>query len=78
MDILLPQLGESITEGIIGKWLVSEGDNIEKYHPLVEVITDKVNVDMPSPISGKITKIVVNEGETVSVSYTHLTLPTKA
>ncbi|MQG15381.1 MAG: 2-oxo acid dehydrogenase subunit E2 [SAR202 cluster bacterium] len=76
MDILLPQLGESITEGIIGKWLVSEGDNIEKYHPLVEVITDKVNVEMPSPISGKITKIVVNEGETVLVGAVIATIET--
>ena len=56
MEIVLPQLGESIAEGIIGKWLVIEGDEIDKYQPLVEVITDKVNVEMPAPVSGKITK----------------------
>ena len=50
MDIVLPQLGESITEAIIGKWMVAEGDDIEKYQSLVEVITDKVNIDMPSPV----------------------------
>ena len=67
MDIVLPQLGESITEAIIGKWMVAEGDDIEKYQSLVEVITDKVNIDMPSPVSGRVTKIVANEGETVLV-----------
>jgi|TARA_B100001750_G_scaffold236380_1_gene240145 2-oxoisovalerate dehydrogenase E2 component (dihydrolipoyl transacylase) len=67
MDIVLPQLGESITEGVIGKWLIVEGEEIDKYHPLVEVITDKVNVEMPAPVSGRITKIVANEGETVLV-----------
>ena len=67
MEIVLPQLGESIAEGIIGKWLVIEGDEIDKYQPLVEVITDKVNVEMPAPVSGKITKIVATEGETVLV-----------
>jgi 2-oxoisovalerate dehydrogenase E2 component (dihydrolipoyl transacylase) len=67
MEIVLPQLGESITEGIIGKWLVVEGDEIDKYQPLLEVITDKVNVEMPAPVSGIITKIVAAEGETVLV-----------
>ncbi len=61
----LPQVGESVTEGIIGKWLVSEGDRVRKYDPLVEVITDKVNMEMPSPVSGVIAKIVAQEGETL-------------
>jgi len=67
MEIVLPQLGESITEGIVGKWLVGEGDEIDKYQPLVEVITDKVNVELPSPVSGSLTKIIANEGSTVLV-----------
>ena len=76
MDIVLPQLGESITEGVIGKWLIVEGEEIDKYHPLVEVITDKVNVEMPAPVSGRITKIVANEGETVLVGAVIVSIET--
>jgi 2-oxoisovalerate dehydrogenase E2 component (dihydrolipoyl transacylase) len=61
----LPQVGESVTEGVIGKWLVSEGDRVRKYDPLVEVITDKVNMEMPSPVSGVIARILAPEGETL-------------
>ncbi len=63
--IELPQVGESVTEAVIGKWLKSPGDRVEKYDPLVEVITDKVNMDVPAPASGTLTKILVPEGETV-------------
>ncbi|MDA1347321.1 MAG: dihydrolipoamide acetyltransferase family protein [Chloroflexi bacterium] len=65
MKIELPQVGESVTEGIIGRWLVSPGDRVEKYDPLVEVITDKVNLEMPSPATGTMSKIIAEEGETV-------------
>ena len=65
MKIELPQVGESVTEGIIGKWLVSVGDEIRKYDPLVEVITDKVNMEMPSPVTGTLTAILAEEGITV-------------
>ena len=65
MKIELPQVGESVTEGIIGKWLKSVGDSVEKYDPLVEVVTDKVNMEMPSPVSGVLTSILVEEGQTV-------------
>ncbi len=61
----LPQVGESVTEGVIGRWLVSEGQAVRKYDPLVEVITDKVNIEMPSPVSGVVAKIVAAEGETL-------------
>ena len=61
----LPQVGESVTEGVIGKWLKSVGDSVEKYDPLVEVVTDKVNMEMPSPVSGVLTHILAQEGETV-------------
>ncbi len=63
--IELPQVGESVTEGVIGKWLKSVGDPVEKYDPLVEVVTDKVNMEMPSPVSGVLTHILAQEGETV-------------
>ena len=65
MKIELPQVGESVTEGIIGRWLKNVGDKIEKYDPLVEVITDKVNMELPSPVRGVLREIIANEGETV-------------
>ena len=65
MRIELPQVGESVTEGVIGRWLKSVGDPVEKYDPLVEVVTDKVNMEMPSPVSGVLTLILAEEGDTV-------------
>ena len=65
MRIELPQVGESVTEGVIGRWLKSVGDSVEKYDPLVEVVTDKVNMEMPSPVSGVLTLILAQEGDTV-------------
>ena len=58
-------MGESVTEGIIGKWLKQVGDRVEKYDSLVEVFTDKVNMEMPSPVSGTLTAVLVSEGDTV-------------
>ena len=66
-NIELPHVGESVTEAVIGKWLKAPGDQIEKYDPLVEVVTDKVNMDVPSPASGTLTKIIAIEGETVAM-----------
>ena len=63
--VTMPQLGESVAEGTIGKWLKQVGDDVAKYEPLLEVITDKVNAEVPSPVAGKLTKILVQEGETV-------------
>ena len=65
MIIELPQVGESVTEGVIGKWLKSIGDRVERFDPLVEVVTDKVNMEMPSPASGTLTAVLAAEGETV-------------
>lgn len=65
--VLMPQLGESVTEGTISKWLVSVGDNVNKYDPLAEVSTDKVNAEVPSTVAGRVTEIVVAEGETVAI-----------
>lgn len=64
-QIELPHVGESVTEAVIGKWLKAPGEQVEKYDPLVEVITDKVNMDVPSPATGTLTKILAEEGETV-------------
>jgi len=65
MIIELPQVGESVTEGVIGKWLIQVGQRVDKYDPLVEVVTDKVNMEMPSPVSGVLTSILADEGATV-------------
>jgi len=63
----LPEIAESVVEGEISKWLVKEGDEVEKEQPLVEVITDKVTVEIPSPFKGKILKILAKEGDVVRV-----------
>ena len=65
--IELPQVGESVVEGIIEKWLKKPGDEVEKYDPLVEVVTDKVNMEMPAPFSGTLTRILAEEGATIPV-----------
>jgi 2-oxoisovalerate dehydrogenase E2 component (dihydrolipoyl transacylase) len=65
--IKMPQLGESVTEGTVDKWLKHEGDFVKRDEPIVEVITDKVNAEIPSPFEGKLVKIAVTEGETVRV-----------
>src|SRR6266545_3598719 len=61
----MPQLGESVAEGTIGKWLKKPGDHVAKYEPLLEVITDKVNAEVPSPVEGVLKEILVEEGATV-------------
>ena len=61
----MPQLGESVAEGTIGKWLKKPGDHVAKYEPLLEVITDKVNAEVPSPYEGVLKEILVEEGATV-------------
>ena len=63
----MPQMGESITEGTVSKWLKAVGDTIEKDEPLLEISTDKVDAEVPSPAAGKLLAINVNEGETVEV-----------
>src|SRR5438045_8836808 len=66
-QIKMPQLGESVTEGTVDKWLKREGDFVKRDEPLVEVVTDKVNAEIPSPFEGKLVKIAVSEGETARV-----------
>ena len=63
--VRMPQLGESVAEGTIGKWLKQPGDSVAKYEPLLEVITDKVNAEVPSPYEGVLKEILVEEGATV-------------
>ena len=65
--IVVPVLGESITEATVSKWLKNEGDNVEADEPIVELETDKVNLEVPSPLSGVLTKINSKDGSTVEV-----------
>lgn len=66
-DVKMPQLGESVTEGTIGQWLKAVGDPVQKYEPLVEVVTDKVTAEVPSDFEGTLMEICVAQDETVSV-----------
>ncbi|MFD2445987.1 dihydrolipoamide acetyltransferase family protein [Bacillus sp. CGMCC 1.16607] len=66
-QIKMPQLGESVTEGTISKWLVAVGDKVNKYDPLAEVMTDKVNAEIPSSFSGIIKELIANDGDTLAV-----------
>jgi len=63
--ITMPQLGETVTEGTVAQWLKNIGDEVEKYEAFVEVSTDKVNAEVPSPVSGVLREIIAKEGETV-------------
>lgn len=63
----MPKLGESVTEGTINSWLVKEGDHVNKYDPIADVMTDKVNAEVPSSFSGVIKEIVAKEGDTIEV-----------
>ncbi len=65
-QVVMPQLGESVVEGTVGKWLVAEGEKIKEYEPLLEVVTDKVDTEIPAPASGVLLKILVPEGTTVT------------
>jgi 2-oxoglutarate dehydrogenase E2 component (dihydrolipoamide succinyltransferase) len=65
-EVTMPQLGESVVEGTVGRWLVAEGEEIEEYQPLLEVETDKVNTEIPAPAGGVLLKILVPEEATVS------------
>ena len=67
-DVIMPQMGESIFEGTITKWLKKTGDAVEKDEPLFEISTDKVDAEIPSPVAGVLTEIKFPEGATVEVN----------
>ncbi len=67
-DIVMPQMGESITEGTITKWLKKVGDKVERDEPLFEISTDKVDAEIPSPAAGTLTEIKFPEGATVGIN----------
>lgn len=67
IDVQVPQLGESVTEGTVSKWLVKEGDVVVKDQPLVEIATDKADSELPAPAAGRVSELLAKEGETVPV-----------
>src|SRR6266576_5566358 len=67
VDVVMPQMGVSVSEGTITKWLKSEGEQVEADESLLEISTDKVDTEVPSPASGTLTQILVQEGETVEI-----------
>ena len=70
----MPQLGETVTEGTILRWLVKVGDEVKEDDPILEISTDKVDTEVPSPFNGKVTSLLVEEGETVEVGSSLLEL----
>lgn len=67
ISIRMPQLGESVAEGTVARWLKRPGDIVKRDEPVVEIITDKVNAELPSPVAGVLERVLVSEGETVAV-----------
>lgn len=67
VNVIMPQMGESVAEGTITRWLVHEGDRVEKEQPIVEISTDKIDTEIPSPTSGMVKKILYPEGKTLPV-----------
>src|SRR5580693_7983513 len=67
-DVVMPQMGESIVEGTLTKWLKKPGDKVERDEPLFEISTDKVDTEIPSPGAGTLAEILVEEGKTVGIN----------
>jgi pyruvate dehydrogenase E2 component (dihydrolipoamide acetyltransferase) len=67
-DVLMPQMGESIAEGTVSRWIKKVGEKVERDEPLLEISTDKVDAEIPSPVAGTLTEILVQEGQTVAVN----------
>ena len=78
VDVIMPQMGESIAEGTLTKWLKQIGESIERDEDLFEISTDKVDADIPSPTSGTLAEILVEEGATVEVNTIVARIETEA
>ena len=67
-NVIMPQMGESIFEGTLSRWLKKSGDRVERDEPLFEISTDKVDAEIPSPAAGILSKVLVQEGQTVQIN----------
>jgi pyruvate dehydrogenase E2 component (dihydrolipoamide acetyltransferase) len=68
IDVVMPQMGESIAEGTVVRWMKKVGESVERDEPLLEISTDKVDAEIPSPASGTLSEILAQEGQTVAVN----------
>src|SRR5438270_13912653 len=68
IDVVMPQMGESIAEGTVVRWIKKPGEKVDRDEPLLEISTDKVDAEIPSPASGTLSEILVQEGQTVAVN----------
>jgi pyruvate dehydrogenase E2 component (dihydrolipoamide acetyltransferase) len=78
IDVIMPQMGESIAEGTLSKWLKQVGDAIKRDEPIFEISTDKVDAEIPAPSAGVLAEILVQQGETVAVNTVVARLETDA
>src|SRR5262245_54231654 len=67
-DVVMPQMGESIVEGTLTKWLKKAGEHVERDEPLFEISTDKVDTEIPAPVAGTLSEVLVEEGKTVGIN----------
>src|SRR3954451_25210851 len=68
IDVVMPQMGESIVEGTLTRWLKKPGDKVQRDEPLFEISTDKVDTEIPSPVEGVLSEVLVQEGATVAIN----------
>src|SRR5215469_11301656 len=68
IDVVMPQMGESIVEGTLTKWLKKPGEHVERDEPLFEISTDKVDTEIPAPAAGTLSEVLVEEGKTVGIN----------
>jgi 2-oxoglutarate dehydrogenase E2 component (dihydrolipoamide succinyltransferase) len=78
VDVIMPQMGESIAEGTLTRWLKQLGDTVERDEDLFEISTDKVDADIPAPVSGTLAEVLVEEGATVEVNTVVARIETEA
>src|SRR5258706_13852069 len=78
VDVIMPQMGESIAEGTVSKWLKKVGDRVKRDEPILEISTDKVDAEIPSPAAGVLAEIKVPEGKTVEIKTVLASIETEA
>src|SRR6266545_5030000 len=78
IDVIMPQMGESIAEGTLSRWIKQVGDPIKRDEPIFEISTDKVDAEIPAPAAGVLAEILVTEGQTVAVQTVVATIETEA
>src|SRR5512139_4284247 len=78
IDVAMPQMGESIAEGTLSRWLKKVGDAVKRDEPIFEISTDKVDAEIPAPVAGVLAEILVTEGQTVAVQTVVARIETEA